>query len=129
MAHLGTDLGDFDAVGSLLSGRALLALDISWRFRTPEGSLFTDRGYGYDLRQFLNESVAEAQLGAIAGRCELEALKDDRVVAARATLELEAIDGTKRRLRLVLDLQDGDGPFKLVISVWNDGFTVEVLTQ
>ncbi len=129
MAHLGTDLGDFDAVGSLLSGRALLALDISWRFRTPEGSLFTDRGYGYDLRQFLNESVTEAQLGAIAGRCELEALKDDRVTAARATLALEAIDGTKRRLRLVLDLQDGDGPFKLVISVWSDGFTVEVLTQ
>jgi hypothetical protein len=29
----------------------------------------------------------------------------------------------------VLDLQDGDGPFKLVISVWSDEFTVEVLTQ
>jgi len=129
MAYLGTDLGDFDAVGTLISGRELLAKDIAWRFLTPEGDLFTDRSYGYDLHQFLNEAVTEEQLGAIAGRCELEALKDDRVAAARAALALEMIDGTTRRLRLVLDLQDGDGPFKLVISVWNDGFTVEVLTH
>lgn len=126
-ANLGTDLGDFAAVETLVTGRELLALDISWRFQTPEGSLFTDPGYGYDLAQHLSDTMGAHELPAIAARCELECTKDDRVRAARCTLTLEDLDGTKRLLRLVTDLTDADGTFRFIISVTSDGFNLSTL--
>lgn len=127
MANLGTDIGTFGPLEVELTGRELLATDIAWRFVTDEGSLFTDRKYGYNLRQFLNEPISPERLVAIQGRCEIEALKDDRVRKVRADVALTNLDGTKRKLSLALNLEDGEGPFKFIVAVTSDKFTVELL--
>ena len=127
MANLGTDLGDFGPVEVEITGRELLVADLCWRLRTPEGTLFTDRSYGYALAQYLNDSLDAARLPAIATRIQLEFLKDDRVRQANAACELEHIDATKRRLRVTCDVTDADGPFRFIVAVTSDSFTLESL--
>lgn len=127
MANLGTDTGDFNTKGTLISGRRLHATDLAWRFRTPEGSLETDRFYGYDLAQHLNDTLEPERLPAIANRCELECLKDERTLSASVHLALEKIEGVKMRLRMIVDISDAAGPFRFVVSVTSDDFTLEIL--
>lgn len=127
MANLGTDSGDFGAVENELTGRDLLVLDLCWRLRTPEGDLITDRGYGYPLRQHLNDALDASRLPAISNRGALEMLKDDRVLAATAAATLEQIDATKQRLRVRFDITDAAGPFRFIVAVTEDTFTLEVL--
>ena len=128
MANLGTYIGDFNAVGTLISGRRLHATDLVWRLRTDEGGLFTDRTYGYNLQNLLNETIEPERLPAIANRIELECMKDERTKSASARLSLEAIGGTvaKQRLRVEVDIEGDEGPFKLVINVTSDDFTHEL---
>ncbi len=127
MANLGTDIGTFGALDVDISGRELLATDIAWRFVTDEASLFTDRKYGYNLRQFLNDVISPERLVAIQGRCAIEALKDDRVKKAIAQVALTNLDGTKRKLSVTVNLEDGEGPFQFIVAVTSDKFTVDLL--
>lgn len=128
MANLGTDLGNFDAVGTTVSGRELLVLDLCWRLRTDEGSLWTDRSYGYRLAQHLNDTLDATRLPAIASRAASELLKDERVRAASVACSLETITGIKQRLRAACTVTDADGPFRFVAAVTSDTFTLELMT-
>ena len=127
MANLGTDLGDFGPVETELTGRELLVHDLCWRFRTDEASLWTDRGYGYNLLQFANDSVGEERLPAIENRAALECKKDDRVSAASVKATLEQVDALRQRLRLRVNVTDAAGPFQFVVAVTSDAFDLEVL--
>lgn len=127
MANLGTDLGDLGAVETEITGSELLVTDLCWRLRTPEGTLFTDPSYGYDLAQHLNDALDAARLPAIATRIQLEFLKDDRVRQASAACSLETIDATKQTLRVTCDVTDAAGPFRFIVSVTSDSFTLESL--
>jgi len=124
MADYGTDLScvaDIDANGFEVSGRLLLGQALSRRLSTPRGRLLEDANYGYDLSQFLNDDLSGADLGEIRTGAEAECLKDERVFAATAAVTLVA-----NVLIVSLVIQDGIGPFPLVLSI--SAVTTTVLT-
>jgi hypothetical protein len=79
-----------------------------------------DPDYGSDLRELVGEDVGPRALFELQARAEAEALKDERVLTAKASGSLAA--GV---LTLVLALSDADGPFRLVLAV--SEATVQIL--
>lgn len=124
-ADLGSDLSgvaDLDPSGAMVSGRSCLSQAIARRLTTPRGRLIDDANYGLDLRAFLNDDLSPADLGRIKALAEAECLKDERVRAATVTFTLPASGVAV----VTLVIQDGTGPFNLVLSV--NAVTVTVLT-
>ena len=120
---LGTDLnwdGDLDPAGRYVSGRKCLAQAFRRRFETGRGTLFYDGEYGLDLREYLNRDLGTGELAALARAIEDQALQDDRVLSATATVTF-----VDERLRVELALVDAAGPFDLTLAV--SDLTVEVL--
>ena len=115
MTDYGTDLScvsDLDPTGAEISGRVLLGQALSRRLTTPRGRLLEDANYGFDLRQFVDDDLAPVDLAQIRSSIEAECLKDERVLAATATVTL-----TNNVLIVSVNLQDAAGPFPLVLSV------------
>lgn len=122
---LGVDiasLADLDPQLRLVGGRAVLAQDIAHRFETPEGGLFYDDSYGYDLRALLNAALDEADSPRIAALCEAQCLLDERVLAVRVAVTLYRAEN---RLRVSIGVECAEGPFSFVLGV--DSMTVELL--
>lgn len=110
MTDLGTDLattadGDLDPMFGLSSGPSLVAADVARRLQTEALFYAVEGEYGFDLRQ-----LAAARVGAqtLATRAEVEALRDERVLDATAT-----VDGAQIALAGTTDA----GPFRLVVDV------------
>ncbi len=125
-SSLGTDVSavsDLDAAFGVVSERLALAQALARRFGTPRGELAhigDDPSYGYDLREQLNDDTGPRAPFEIAANAEREALKDERVLSARATATL-----TSGRLLLTLAITDASGPFRLVLAA--SAVTVEIL--
>lgn len=96
--------GDLDPAFGLSSGARLVAADVARRLQT-EGLFYADEGaYGFDLREQVASRTTRA---SIAARVEEEALRDDRVLDARVT-----VDG----VRVALLVTTAEGPFRLVVD-------------
>lgn len=124
MADFGTDMSALpDLSFSLKRGLGNLAEAIARRLITPRGGLFYDPSYGLDLRQYLGEALTDEVRYEIETLTAAECEKDERVLSATATL----IDGPPqaRSLRVALELETADGPFRLILRV--DAVNVEVL--
>lgn len=125
-ANIGADVScvsGLDPLFTLVTGRTALVQAIARRLQTPRGTLAwigDTADYGYDVRQHLADDLSPRLLSAIATRVEAEALADERVRAAVATVTLLA--GV---LRVAVTITDAAGPFRLTLSI--DAVTVTVL--
>ncbi len=114
---LGTDfscVNDIDADLSVVGGRLALGQSIGRRLQTSLGGLFYDPDYGFDLQRRIGSSVPAGSLKTLAGNAENECLKDERVDDVR--VDLEFVEETQR-MDATVNIDDGEGPFDLVISV------------
>ena len=130
---LGTDfycIDDLDANLTLVSERVCLAHAVVRRVSTPSFGLHYDGNYGYDIREELGKPQGSPNRLA-AHRIEAEALKDERVSNAAATVTYVAVadapDKQNDELTVDIWLEDDGGPFELVAAVSSDGITVELL--
>jgi hypothetical protein len=122
---LGTDvfcIDDIDPAFAVVSGSTAVAQAIARRFDTPRGGLHYDGEYGYDLVEWMNREITDADTFRIGLAVEAEALKDERVLAAEASATYDASTET---LSIVLRGACSSGPFQLVMSV--DDVTVTIL--
>lgn len=122
MTTLGTDIdcvSDLDPSFGLVSGNMTLAQAIARRLTTARGSLFYDEDYGTDLNQTINDSAGPVGARGTSGTfrlraaIEAEAMKDERVMSAKAEVSLASSDAFSVRLTLAT----ADGPLELVMSV------------
>lgn len=115
MADLGTDLScvtDLTLDMAQVTGRVALAQAIARRWQTPRGGLIDDPNYGYPLSDLLNDDVSSGDLAKAQAGAAAEALKDERVLACKVSLVLNA--GV---LVVTASITDAAGPFTLVASV------------
>lgn len=132
MTTLGTDIStpvsaegllDLDPTFALVSGRAQLAQAIGRRITTRRGTLGwigDDPDACVDVRDYLGSDASAQSAFRIAAMVDAEALRDERVLACKATATIT--DGV---LTLSLRLADADGPFRLVLAV--SAVTVDLL--
>lgn len=101
--------------GRLDSGPGLVLRAIYRRYITPRGTLRggdDEEVYGFDLSSYVGSTDAEIVLRTLPALMQAEALKDDRVVTAVATVAREdSPDGTISivatvRIRLAGELTD-----------------------
>lgn len=114
---------DLDTTLGVSTGRLVVVEAIGRRLQTPRGRLMGDPDYGFDLAGYLNDDVTPSVIAWIQSQIEAEALKDERVVMADATVTLATSDVLTVTLALVLS--DGDS-FDLTITV--DAVSVPVLS-
>lgn len=114
---LGTEIScvdDLDPLFTLVSGRTALIQALARRYITTRGSLVEDEEYGYNLRDKLGESVTPGELAEIESEVVDEALKDERVARATATVRF---DEPAQRIDLTIAAVDGFGPFQRVLAI------------
>jgi len=87
---------------------------IARRLMTPRGGLLNDPNYGFDTRALLGGSFTPSQLYAIQSAVEQEALKDERVLSASASVTLPSQTGA---MRISLSGQLATGTFTYVLNV------------
>jgi hypothetical protein len=128
---LGEDLGmivgadgalDLDPTSRRVSGARAVAFAVARRYVTRPGQLFWAPHYGKRLADLLNAGLTARELGRHQAETAAEALKDERVLAATARLELDAATG---KLRARVDGETADGPFRLVLAA--SAVSVELL--
>lgn len=116
MADFGTDfdcVNDVDATGRMVTGNLLVAQAVARRWSTPAGGLIGDPNYGYDLNDRINEDMDPREIAAMNAELEAQALLDERVTTCTVSSTL-AKDGT---LTVIGDLEAGNGPFRMTVSV------------
>lgn len=91
---------------------------VARRLETPRGGLFYDEEYGTDLRAYVNSNAGPLE---IARAAELEAMKDERVLAADAT-----VNRSGQSITVTMKLTLADGPFDLTLDV--SDLTVDLIT-
>jgi hypothetical protein len=117
LPDLGTDiraLDDLPPQMNLQSGLPNLGEAIARRLQTPRGGLFYAPNYGTDVRSWLNEAMTDDDIFRAKVSIEAECEKDERVLAADATL---ALNQPSQTLTISLELILASGPFQLVLSV------------
>jgi hypothetical protein len=115
MTDFGSDLScisDLDSAGAEVMGRIGLAQALVRRLTTPRGRLLSDANYGYDLTGYMNDDLGVGDLARIRSGTEAECQKDERVISANANVQLLA-----NALLVAITIQEGAGPFSLVLSV------------
>ena len=123
MADLGSDLdGVTDLTGQMaeVSGRLCAVQAWARRLITSRSSLVDDPNYGYDLSDYIDADVTEAEIKEIQGGVDEELLKDERCLQCTSTVTF--LSGA---LRVVASCQDADGPFRLTLNVTD--VNIEVL--
>lgn len=129
MVDFGTDTSCTDSIrtGRFSSGLRLVAEAIYRRFITPRGTLVggeDEANYGLDLADEIGSAVSPALVAALGGKIENEALKDQRVDTAVATVT-STQNGPSVSWEIAIACTTGAGPFSLVIGV--EGVTVSLL--
>jgi len=92
MSDLGTDVStfpDLNVRGQSIEDRATVAECCLRRLMTPNASLSYDTEAGYDLRDLLNEDLAERDLRRHETLAAIEVEKDERIKSAKVSLSLE----------------------------------------
>ena len=123
MVDYGTDLSDVtDLTEDMaeVSGRLCMIQALARRIQTPRGTLIDDPNYGIDITDYLDADIADSSLSQVAGLVDAEFLKDERVIGSTTS-----VTSKNSVLTIQSQLQDGAGPFKLVLSV--DQVTIAIL--
>ncbi len=114
----GTDVStfpDLDEAFAPLTGIAVIAQSVA---RSLE-----DAGRGVDLRQWLNESLEDADVFHLQQTIEAQCLADERVQG----VSVSVMQPSLYELRIAIDVEPAQqGPFRLVLKVTS--LTVEVLS-
>ena len=105
---------DFTASFATSTGRVQLLQSLARRFTTAPGSMFWAPGEGLDVREWLEQSFTPAERARLPAQLVAQAMRDDRVLAARATVNFNVAASS---LQIALELEDADGPFPLVFDV------------
>lgn len=87
------------------------------RLNTPRGGLIYDPDYGLDVKGFLHKGMKATDILSIPGQIQAEILKDDRVETA--TVKILSADPLEGILKLDIQCETADEPFKLVLSISN----------
>lgn len=123
MTDYGHDLScveDLDDEMTEIDGRMVLGQAIARRLITPRGGLIDDPNYGTDVRGYLNDDVDNATIQRLASEIAAEAIKDEQVLSATATVSVLA--GV---MTVAVAVVDAAGPFKLVLAI--DAVDVTIL--
>lgn len=115
-----TTIFDLAADSAMVSGRQCLAEALARRLVTARGTLISNPDYGTDVTAYVNDDIDARTLAKIASEVDGEMLKDERVVHSATTAAF--LGGV---LVLSVNITDGLGPFKLVLSV--SDVTVSIL--
>lgn len=123
----GTDL-DFDGLdlaadGGMVSGVELLRQVALIRLSTTRGSVIDSPDDGINLVDWLSRPMDPAEVSNLAGTIEVELLKDERFVAARATVDTSALLSAGA-MQIGLELDGGEGPFRLTLGVTAAGVAI-----
>ena len=112
MADLGEDFAgvdDLDLNWSLVSGRLALAQAVACRVFEEPGGLFYDPTYGAGARQLLGRSGVNLSAAGI----EEQIRQDERIESVEVEVSFNA---ATNELALDITIDDGDGPFGLVLT-------------
>lgn len=111
---------DFTAIPDLGFGvkesYANLAEAIGRRLTTPSLQLFYDRTYGFDVREYLNETWNDAIAYEFTSLVEAEIRKDGRVIDCKVSVDATNILAS-RQLQVYVEATTTFGPFSLVVNV------------
>ncbi len=124
MTDFGTDIStypDLDPSFALISGQRAVAECVARMLQTPRGSLTYAPERGYDVRALLGESITDSRLAQIKRGIEQEAMRDERVGSASASLTYTF---ASQALTVSLALDTADGPFALVLGVTSASLTI-----
>jgi hypothetical protein len=125
--NYGSDMSllmDLDPMGTVVTGRLLLAQALIRRWTTPRGRLLDDPNYGYAVTDELNDDLSPTDLSDIADNMDAEAIKDERVVSSQTTVQFNQANGWLITTSII---DDGAGPFPLVLQI--SDVTVTILSQ
>ena len=131
MADLGSDFScvtDLDANMSVVDGRVCLAQALARRLDTPKGGLFYDPSCGYALIERIG---AITTAFTVQQQIQNELLQDERVEELTATVTLveQGDEGAAEEdignMTIVIEADDGDGPFDFVIDASVAGIDIE----
>ena len=126
MTDFGSDIStfpDLDPFFSLTTGIHVVAEALARRLMTPRGGgLFYAPDYGLDVRGYLNSAMTTAQLSGLEHSIQNEALKDERIFDAKATVTANV---AARKLAIKVLITTAQGPFALVLQA--NAVTVQVL--
>jgi phage baseplate assembly protein W len=126
MVDFGSDIStfpDLDETFSPISGRKVVAEAVARWLSTPRGSMPFYPTRGIDLRQWLNARMTDSAAFALTSNVEAECEADERVLRATATV---AFEPATTSMRISIDLELADGPFKLVL--WVSQADLQILT-
>lgn len=104
-------VNDFKPNMPVIRGRTALSHRLCRRLQTRRGAFLSWPNDGTDITEFL---LSKAQPSTIAAAAEAECLKDEQVLECTATAEYIE---SGRRIALMLEIQDSDGPFTLTLMV------------
>lgn len=122
----GSDVSTFprlDPAMAPLTGPPVLAEVAARRLSTRRGSMPFLPNDGMDIREWLSEELTDEDLDNIKADAENELEKDERILSAQAVVELTEQTET---LRISLQLETSDGPFRLVLGI--DALSVAILS-
>lgn len=127
VADFGTEIScvtDIAPDGRIVSGNTVVAEAVARRLRTPRGRLIDDPNYGFDVAGYLADDMSASDLAALQSGIIAECLKDERIQAATA-----AVDLTLGALTVKINLTTSVlGPFRLTLSVSATTFNILAVT-
>jgi hypothetical protein len=106
-----------------ISSRRAVAEAVARRWLTRRGSLVTDTDAGIDLRDWINASVTQADLYALAGSLKTEAERDERVADCDVTVSFDPSTNTLAVTGSIVPIDSS--AFRLVLNV--SDVTVDIL--
>lgn len=113
-----------DETFTLINDGRVLAEALARRLLTPRGTLPFHADYGFDLRNYVNESMTQDVLYRLKAAVERECELDERVLAASATV---TYGYQTQALRVRVSVTTSNGPFKFVLNVTS--LTAELLGE
>ena len=113
-------LFDIDDNFATVSGRNNLIAALIRRLLTPKGRLLDDPNYGFSIQDYINDDIDSRKISLISSFVDAELKQDERVLISKTTATYN-----NRVLTLDIQVTDGEGPFRLVLSV--DSLNVSLL--
>jgi len=114
---------DIDPTGQLVTGRTVLAQRLVLRQTTPLGSVFDSPNDCFDVDDWLSNNQTDTQLTALATTIQQQLLRDQEVQGA--VVQLTFVPETST-LTVVEQIQSGQGPFSLTLTITPSGVTALV---
>lgn len=117
-------LPDLDVTFTPRRDVLVLADAFARRLFTPRLSLWAHPGYGFDIRDYLNDEVTLKTLAEIRSGAEAQAEQDERFYAAVVRV---GYDGNREAIILRAQLRTEIGPFALTLAV--DKLTADITVE